>query len=326
MDKSVLLKISQEVLVIPFEDDIAGSLDEFCHNQIMGIDYERIAELIFCCILRKRDEKTERELVKYMEDKQIGENVSPQVIMPVLIEYIVLLAIDEAPNAGQKAIFSLMLRNAMLGVNKGIGRVMSPDVITPTFDLYRHYLDVEKTFKEDDVREPISYVLDAPPEAVQFTFKSDENKTKIKSLMYDAANYRYRDFIENFEISEENAIIKAYRIAEKLVNESPWMYVDKHPARTIKELFRKFGLNESAVEIENIINELRSLYEGEESIFNTTSILLSIANGKEDLCKISYNGNKIDLIDFAVYVYYELQAERMMKENKIKKEEKSNGE
>ena len=326
MDKSVLLKISQEVLVIPFEDDLADSLDEFCHNQIIGIDYDRMAELIFCCILRRRDEKTERELMKYMEEKQIGGNFSPQVVMPVLIEYIVLLAIDEAPSAGRKATFSLMLKNAMLGVNKGIGRIMSPDEITPIFDLYKQYLEVEKTFKDDDVREQISYVLDASPEAAQFAFKSDDNKQKIKSLMYDAANYRYRNFIMNFDITEENAIIKAYRIAEKLVNESPWMYVDKHPARTIKEIFRNLGINESAVEIENVINALRPIYEDKELTFNTTSIFLCLANDQEDLCKISYNENRIDLIDFAVYVFYELQAERMMKENEIKKEEKSNGE
>lgn len=312
--------------MIPFEDNITDTLDEFCHNQITGIDYDRMAELIFCCILRRRDEKTERELMKYMEEKQIGGNFSPQVVLPVLIEYIVLLAIDEAPNAGRKATFSLMLKNAMLGVNKGIGRVMSPDVVTPTFDLYSQYLEVEKTFKDDNVRDQISYVLDALPEAAQFTFKSDENKQKIKSLMYDAANYRYQDFIANFDISDENAIIKAYRIAEKLVNESPWMYVDKHPARTIKEIFRRLGINELVVDIENVINELRPIFEEEESTFNTTSIMLSLANGKEDVCKISYNGNRIDLMDFAVYMYYELQAERMMKENEIKKEEKSNGE
>lgn len=326
MNKNVLLRMSQEVLVIPFEEDIAASLDEFCHSQINGITYDRMAELIFCFVLRGRDKQLENELANFMEDNSLEGNFSPQVVMPVLIEYIVLLIIEEAPTEGQKATFSLMLKNALLGVIKGTGNVMGQEAIVATFNRYMLYLENEKTFVADYTEDVLSSILDSAPETGQFTFKSDENKAKVRSLMYDAAIHKYHHFVDCMEAEGESNILKAYHIAEKLANDTLWMYVDKTPAQTIKHLFGKFGIDNEKVEIKDIVNELSQLYEDEEKTFNATSILLCLITGGVDICKMSYADNKLELLDFAVYMYYELQAERMMNENEIKEEDKSNGE
>ena len=64
------------------------------------------------------------------------------------------------------------------------------------------------------------------------------------------------------------------------------------------------------------------IYAESETVFNSTSIILSLIKGKEDICNVMSDGNKIELMDFSVYLYYELQAERMMEENKIGEEVK----
>lgn len=322
MDKSVLLKMSQEVLVIPFEEDIASMLDDFCRSQISGVDYDRMAELIFCFLLRKNDEDIEGDLLQYMEDHELQGKLSAQVIMPVLIEYIVLLLIDEAETEGQKVIYSLMLKNALLGVVKGVGHVIRPEVIMPIFGKYTMYLDEEKTFVENEAERLLPRFLDAPSETTQFLFKEAGDAAKIKSLMYDAASYRYQNLVDNLILTDGSVIGKVYDLVDNLVNESPWMYVDKKPAQTIKKLFVKLGIDNITVEIKDIVDELTPIYVESETVFNSTSIILNLIKGEEDICKVMSDGNKIELMDFAVYLYYELQAERMMEENKIEEEVK----
>ena len=326
MDKSVLLKMSQEVLVIPFEEDISTALDDFCRSQISGIDYDRMAELIFCVLLRKNDEDIESALLQYMEDHKLAGKLSAQVIMPVLIEYIVLLLIDEAETKGQKATFSLMLKNALLGVVKGDGQVIQPEVILPVFGMYAQYLDEEKTFVENEAEGLLPRFLDVPPETTQLVFKESGDAAKIKSLMYDAASYRYQNLINNLENTEGSDVQKVFDLVNKLVNESPWMYIDKQPAQTIKKLFINMGINNTAIAIKDIVTELAPIYAESEAAFNSTSILLRIIKGEEDICKVMSDGNKIELMDFAVYLYYELQAERMIEENEIDEEDENNGE
>ena len=322
MDKSVLLKMSQEVLVIPFEENIASMLDDFCRSQMSGVDYDRMAELIFCFLLRRNDEDIEGALLQYMEDHELQGKLSAQVIMPVLIEYIVLLLIDEAETEGQKATFSLMLKNALLGVVKGVGRVICPEVILPTFGKYTMYLDEEKTFEENEAEKLLPIFLDAPSKTTQFVFKEAGDAAKIKSLMYDAASYKYQNLVDNLTLTEGSDIRIVFDLVDNLVNESPWMFVDKKPAQTIKKLFAKSGIDNIAVEIKDIVDELTPIYSESETVFNSTSIILSLIKGKEDICNVMSDGNKIELMDFSVYLYYELQAERMMEENKIGEEVK----
>ena len=317
-----MLKMSQEVLVIPFEEDIASILDDFCRSQMSGVDYDRMAELIFCFLLRKNDEDIEGALLQYMEDHDLQGKLSARVIMPVLIEYIVLLLIDEAETEGQKATFSLMLKNALLGVVKGVGHVIRPEVILPIFGKYTMYLDEEKTFVENEAERLLPRFLDAPSETTQFVFKEAGDAEKIKSLMYDAASYRYQNLVDNLTLTEGSDIRIVFDLVDNLVNESPWMFVDKKPAQTIKKLFAKSGIDNIAVEIKDIVAELTPIYAESETVFNSTSIILSLIKGKEDICNVMSDGNKIELMDFSVYLYYELQAERMMEENKIGEEVK----
>ena len=297
-------------------------LDDFCRSQMSGVDYDRMAELIFCFLLRKNDEDIEGALLQYMGHHELQGKLSAQVIMPVLIEYIVLLLIDEADTEGQKATFSLMLKNALLGVVKGVGHVIRPEVILPIFGKYTMYLNEEKTFVKNEAEVLLPKFLDAPSETTQFVFKEAGDAAKIKSLMYDAASYRYQNLVDNLTLTEEGVIGKVFELVDNLVNESPWMYVDKKPAQTIKKLFAKQGIDNITVEIKDIVDELTPIYAESEAIFNSTSIFLSLIKGEEDICKVMSDGNKIELMDFAVYLYYELQAERMMEENKIEKEEK----
>lgn len=322
MEKSILLKMSQEVLVIPFEENIASSLDEFCRSQMSGVGYDRLAELIFCFLLRKNDEDLEGALLQYMEDNDFQGKLSARVIMPVLIEYLVLLLVDEAENEEQKATFSLMLKNALFGVVKGVGQVILPEVILPTFGHYMTYLDEEKTFVENEAEKLLPRFLDVPSETTKFVFNEAGDAEKIKSLMYDAASYRYQNLIDNLTLTEGSIIRKVFGLVDSLVNESPWMYVDKKPAQTIRKLFTKLAIDNITVEIKDIVEELAPIYAESEAVFNSTSIILSLIKGEEDVCRVMSDGNKIELMDFAVYLYYELQAERMMEDNKIEEEVK----
>ena len=49
VDKKILREMSQDVLVIPFTEEMAEKLDKFCRIQIENIEQNKVEKLIMTC-------------------------------------------------------------------------------------------------------------------------------------------------------------------------------------------------------------------------------------------------------------------------------------
>ena len=152
VDKKILREMSQDVLVIPFTEEMADKLDKFCRIQIENIEQNKVEKLIMSFLTRKNDKELEMAFNKYATESEQTNNILPVAILPVLAEYIVLLVIDGCEETKRRALYTLMLKNALLIAVKGDGFVAHPKAVADIFGNYYDYLRDEKVFGkgEDD--------------------------------------------------------------------------------------------------------------------------------------------------------------------------------
>ena len=106
VDKKILREMSQDVLVIPFTEEMADKLDKFCRIQIENIEQNKVEKLIMSFLTRKNDKELEMAFNKYATESEQTNNILPVAILPVLAEYIVLLVIDGCEETKRRALYT----------------------------------------------------------------------------------------------------------------------------------------------------------------------------------------------------------------------------
>lgn len=308
-DKNTLKKMSQDVLVIPFSDELAESLDSFCSQQAEDISKERFGELTISFLNRESDNELEGAFETFCKEEGVNDNLSKTAIMPVLAEHIVLKSVEGAESSEERALYSLMLKNALILAVKGNGFVAYPEAIAETFSTYYDFIMDERTFgKEDEDNAVTRSLLDSEVETL--TEKTNEADGEVlKAIVYDAASYRYEKMVTGIKIDSENLVQSIYEMVGKLVTEAPWKYIDRGPAETIKKILGEAANTE--LKLGDVIDSLSE--EREEDDLLTTSILMRLIGGDDSDIELS-GDVRFGAAELAVYLYYEMLAEAISKE------------
>lgn len=307
--KKTLKEMSQDVLVIPFSDELAESLDSFCSQQAEDITIERFGELTISFLNRENDEELEEAFETFCKEEGVDDNLSKTAIMPVLAEHIVLKSVEGAESSEERALYSLMLKNALILAVKGNGFVAYTEAISEIFSTYYDFIMDERTFgKEDENNAVTRSLLDSEVETLTEKINEDDGEV-LKAIAYDAASYRYQQMVDGIKIDSENLVQSIYEMVEKLVTEAPWKYIDRDPAETIKKILGE------AVDTELKLDEvIDSLYEEkEEDDLLTTSILMRLIGGDDSDIELSKDV-RFGAAELAVYMYYEMLTEAIVKE------------
>ena len=308
-DKNTLKKMSQDVLVIPFSDELAESLDSFCSQQAEGMTKERFGELTISFLNREKNDELEGAFETFCEEEGVNDNLSRTAIMPVLAEHIVLKSVEGAESSEEGALYSLMLKSALILAVKGNGFVAYPEAIAETFSTYYDVIMDERTFgKEDEDNAVTRSLLDSEVETL--TEKTNEADGEVlKAIVYDAASYRYEQMVVGIKIDSENLVQSIYDMVGKLVAEAPWKYIDKDPAETIKKILGEAANTE--MKLGDVIDSLSE--EKEEDDLLNTSILMRLIGGDDSDIELS-GDVRFGAAELAVYLYYEMLAEAISKE------------
>lgn len=308
-DKNTLRKMSQDVLVIPFSEEDAETLDRFCEKQVEEITQERFEALVLGFLTRENDEELDEAFEKFCKDEGYGDGLSRATIIPVLSEYIVLKTIENVESNEESALYSLLLKNALILAVKGNGFVAYPKAVADAFDVYSNYIADEKTFaKVDEGNDVIRTALESEDDALAATINNAETEV-VKSIVYDAAAYRYKKIVDEINIDSDNLIEEIYNVAEQLVDNVPWVYIDKKPAETIKTILG--DVSNTEVSLDEVIEKLKC--EDDEGEYLPTSILLRLLSGDGKDIELS-SETRFKAAEMAVYLYYELLAETLSKE------------
>lgn len=313
-DKNTLRKMSQDVLVIPFSEELAETLDRFCSKQAEGITEERFGELTMSFLNRGKDEELEEAFETFCKEEGVNDNLSKTAIMPVLAEQIVLKSIEGSESSDERALYSLMLKNALILAVKGNGFVAYPEAVAVTFGTYYNFIMDERTYdKEDEEYAVTRSLLDSEVETMTKKLKEVDGKV-LKAIVYDAATYRYEEMVGGIMIDFENLAQSIYEMVKKLVNEAPWKYIDCEPAETIKQILGETANTE--LKLSEVIDSLSNEEEEEEKDeLLVTSILLRLIGGDDSDIELLRDVRFL-AAELAVYLYYELLAESICKELK----------
>lgn len=308
-DKKTLKEMSQDVLVIPFSDELAESLDSFCSQQAEDITIERFGELTISFLNRENDEELEEAFETFCKEEGVDDNLSKTAIMPVLAEHIVLKSVEGAESSEERALYSLMLKNALILAVKGNGFVAYPEAISETFSTYYDFIMDERTFgKEDENHAVTRSLLDSEVETLTEKINEADGEV-LKAIAYDAASYRYQQMVEGIKIDSENLVQSIYEMVEKLVTEAPWKYIDRDPAETIKKILGEAV--DTELKLDEVIDSLCE--EKEEDDLLTTSILMRLIGGDDSDIELSRDV-RFGAAELAVYMYYEMLTEAIVKE------------
>lgn len=316
-DKNTLTKMSQDVLVIPLGEEEVEIFDRFCEKQVEEMTQDRLETFILSFLNRENNENLMEAFEKFCKDDDCGEGLSREAIVPMLSEYIVLKTIENMEANEERALYSLLLKNALILAVKGNGFVAYPKAISDTFSLYHDYIVNEKTFVTEDEGDKLTRgILDSEDDSLAETICKAE-KGVIKSIVYDAAAYRYQKVVDVLKVESTNLVRDIYRVAKQLVEETPWFYIDQAPADNIKKILGEDY--DAEITLSNVIENLRGEEEGEDHLL--TSILLRIIGG--DVAGIDLSGEtRFKAVELAIYLYYELLAEAISEEIKKTKQKK----
>lgn len=308
-DKNTLKEMSQDVLVIPFSDELAELLDSFCSQQAEGMTMERFGELTIGFLNREKDAELEDAFETFCKEEGINDNLSKAAIMPVLAEHIVLKSVEGAESSVESTLYSLMLKNALILAVKGNGFVAHSEALAETFSTYYDFIMDERTFgKEDKDYAVTRSLLDSKIETL--TEKTNEADGEVlKAIVYDAASYRYEQMVNGIKIDSENLAQSIYEMVGKLVTETPWKYIDSDPAETIKKILGAAAYTE--LNLGDVIDCLSD--EMEEGELQTTSILMRLIGGDDSDIELSKD-IRFGAAELAVYLYYEMLAEAISEE------------
>lgn len=304
-DKTTLCQMSKDVLVIPFTEETAEKIDKFCSGQIENLDADRLEELIMSFLTRKNDEQLEKAFKTYVSEEFMAEGLSIAAIMPVIAEYTVLKAIEECEDEGEKALFSLMLKNALILAVKGNGFVANAQAVANTFGYYKAYLIEHKTFEAEESDDVASELLETDEDTFDNKWAEVDNGT-AKAILYDATLKRYADFVDTLQVDKGNSIKGAYNLVRQMVEEIPWLYADIEPAQTINKKMGEGG-NET-VRLQEVKDELKGEVEEKDNAYRLTSVLLRLATDDVEGMMPDYTA-EMTVTELAVYLYYELLAE-----------------
>lgn len=308
-DKKTLKEMSQDVLVIPFSDELAESLDSFCSQQAEDITIERFGELTISFLNRENDEVLEEAFETFCKEEGVDDNLSKTAIMPVLAEHIVLKSVEGAESSEERALYSLMLKNALILAVKGNGFVAYPEAISETFSTYYDFIMDERTFgKEDENNAVTRSLLDSEVETLTEKINEADGEV-LKAIAYDAASYRYQQMVDGIKIDSENLVQSIYEMVEKLVTEAPWKYIDRDPAETIKKILGEAV--DTELKLDEVIDSLCE--EKEEDDLLTTSILMRLIGGDDSDIELSRDV-RFGAAELAEYMYYEMLTEAIVKE------------
>ena len=308
-DKNALKEMSQDVLVIPFSDELAETLDSFCCQQVEGMTMERFGELTISFLNREIDDELEEAFETFCKEEGVDNNLSKTAIIPVLAEHIVLKSVEGAESSEESALYSLMLKNALILAVKGNGFVAYPEAIAETFGTYYDFIMDERTFGKGDEENAVTRsLLDSEVETLSEKINEADGEV-LKAIFYDAASYRYQQMLVGIKIDSENLVQSIYEMVGKLVTQAPWRYIDRDPAETIKKILGEAV--DTELKLGEVIDSLCE--EEEEDDLLTTSILMRLIGGDDSNIELSRDV-RFEAAEFAIYLYYEMLAEAISKE------------
>lgn len=311
---AILERMLADVLVIPFQGELATQLAELTEKYSESAKFNQIEDCILAFICGKENSDLSSFIEKeYYE--QYGEHIKlPIAVYNVLSEYVLYVLIigyNSYTTPTNKMIYSLAVRNMMVQRKNSYERLLSPQFIVPMYKFSDRYREQKNRIEECTEMKIVPTIFESNNFGEMEIKLGEENFSEIKRLAQQAAKLEYQELISKIKMEGINdPFILAYYAACQLAMKPQWKYVDSNPVKTLLDIISIYP--ESIITLKEIKERLETFPFFEIHIVKSkTSILLDYLSNKET-CK-DLDGMNFSTDEFTIYLYYELFLEELIK-------------
>lgn len=313
--ENLLQKMLNEVVVTPYNPDVTSRLADICDNCAENVAVMELDSYIKAFVLNQPDMDFKEEVEgKYAEQYPDDESiVLPPIFTIVLSQYIVYKAITEYMGEQDQATASLMVMNYMLYRKGSLTRLILPDYIKGMYSKIDEYVSNLNTLSLDGDYNHLRGLMENPAYLTQ-NVNNAELSDEIRRMALTTYRYHQQSLINKYVKEEETLpYVKVYKFLYELMTKAPWKYVKNDVVNLLKEIVSVDGLRKTAT-IDSIVSELSNAevelpYNAREK----SSLLLRYVS-KEDEVPDEIKSRRLTVLEFGVYLYYELLLEYIIGE------------
>lgn len=312
--ETVLERMLNSVLVIPFQRDLTSRLESICKSYADTIDRIKFENCV-SAFLRGMTNITLHSYIIKQYREQFNEIVQlPPVVYKILsgyVAYVLIVDVDEEYDDTDRMIYSLIIRNMMVFRKNSYNQLIAPTFITslyPFSDSYRIGENhIEKCSDKQIVPDIFTY---ESFEEMDVTLDEDRFG-EIKQLAQQAAMLEYQELISDIKSKDiKEPFTLAYYAAKSLAVTPEWKYVDSNPVKTLMNILPANRKNMKLKNIKVKLNE--SEWHSSYSANSKSSLLLNYVvdtNTTNEIGELQFSD-----LEFAIYIYYEFFLEELITE------------
>ena len=306
----LLQKLLNDVVVTPYDPNITSRLAAVCDEMAAVVKVDTIDRYIASFVLNKPDWDFKQEVEeKYAETYPNEEGlVLPPLFAIVLAQAITIDAINNKLTGRDQAVASLILMNYMLYRKGSLTKLILPDYISEMFYKMDSYIDGKDSLDITGDKEHIASIL-SNPNFLTENYNNERVKREVRELTKMAVLYKRQVITDKYKQRQgENAFVKVYEYLCEIIGEGKWPFMKNDIKGILLDVTTEAEQKKQAT-IEGIIGELTRAKVGlpYENLEESSLILKYIA--KDDEIPVELKSKRLTVMEFGVYIYYELLLE-----------------
>lgn len=311
----LLQRLLNEVVVTPYDPNITSRLAAVCDVLAEEVTVDNIDSYIASFVYNKPD----REFKKNVEEKYAESYpeedalLLPPLFAIVLSQYITIVAITNKLSGRDQATASLILMNYMFYRKGSLIRLILPNHIAEMYYKLDNYIASEDTIDVSGEQEHLEGIL-STPEYLSEHYDDADVRKEVREMAKMAILYKRQAIIDKYKQEhKKNAYVRVYQYLSEVIKQSKWFFLKNDVKQLLSEVVSETEQKKQAT-IEGIVGELVKAkvalpYDNLEE----SSLLLNYIAGAEPIPE-EIKIKRLTVMEFGVYVYYELLLEHIIGE------------
>ena len=310
----MLQRMLNEVVVTPYDAKITSQLATVCDAMAEEVSVYNIDRYIQSFVFNKPDWELKKEVEeKYAEMFPEEEKlILPPLFAIVLAQKMTFDAVTNKMVGQDRAVASLILMNYMLYRKGSLTRLILPNHIAEMFFKLDDFISEKDTIGKGDELKSIGNILSTPDYLIEH-YNQDEVRKEVREMAKMATLYKRQAIIEKYRKQRTKSLyVKVYEYLSEVIEQTNWLFMKNDVKQLLTEIISEEEQKKQAT-IEGIVNELMKVgvklpYETLEE----SSLLLKYI--KKGPISVELKNKRLTVMEFGVYVYYEILLEHIIGE------------
>ncbi len=309
----LLQKLLNDVVVTPYDPNITSRLAVVCDEMAAEVKVDTIDRYIASFVFNKPDwdfkQEVEEKYAKTYPDED--SLVLPPLFAIVLAQTITIYAITNKLTGMDQAVASLILMNYLLYRKGSLTKLILPNHLSEMFYKMDSYIDGKDNLEITGDKEHLASIL-SNPDFLMENYNNEMIRREVRELAKMAILYKRQAITDKYKQRQgENAFVKVYEYLCEVIEEGKWPFLKNDIKRILLDVTTEAEQKKQAT-IEGIIGELTKAKVDlpYDSLEESSLILKFIA--KDEEIPVELKSKRLTVMEFGVYVYYELLLEHII--------------